>query len=866
MKVIGQNYRVQSMRRACYLWSTLCIYPLVLLIGLSVVTDHQAWSKPKALSEISTQELDDFRQRLTSASERIIESPTPPPHYLRRRWEWMRAQGKLPKYRDADEDVKRLLEDPEKAEMLRQLQRELWSMLGQGGESPLYESPQERDQRSAQMDLETRGTPTLPGYTHEFIPAVYPHKRMTSWNHVKDNGSLQVKIGGLTEIEPLKQSNISQCVSGSMSKYPSVYTPLTLGRDVWIDVKQFDLSCFRRQCARSGSECFLGVFSLKDWVDFKRPRGVASVSPEQSLITLSGEGDLVLSQDDAGNFYLSTTQGNALRLLKEIVLPISAPSAYFSGSWSSSSEISSLSPHPDLQLPIGLRREALSLAAKLGFDANHSYEELLFKLADWFRAFSPGTPPQLQGSVYHQLTLSQVGVCRHRSYAFLVTARALGIPTRYVTNQVHAFVEVLDPLNRWRRVDLGGEGVAPESDELTQDFASALNTPHLSFKPDDGLPRPKPYLDAIQRANQTQADLSSQRSSTLSPERSGLAETTSIQSGPNQDAALTASTKLNDQGDAAQKTQRPQDNSSPHRAVSASGQSITPSMNQLDGRSPNDDLRPSGETSTDVSSSSDLSERSNKAILTESDASKTRDLQPTSREINPTSLTRDQGDDQDRSEISEGTVVSGEEMSEEMSEGRGQPKSRDSAHKTGPSSDSADSSLTQQKSDLGGVGLDDHRRSRCSDQPQVSALSTDHKRSIDTKRALQLLHQLIEDRARRSSGNLSRLTDLKPRDGAPTIKVKLHKGKKLNRCSWVTLSGQVKRRRSPRYPPRGSKVIAALQSISGGYILHGWGTVSRRGRFRFKAQAPLDMNVGSYQLFVYFPQQRGWQASWSAVK
>jgi hypothetical protein len=285
-------------------------------------------------------------------------------------------------------------------------------------------------------------------------------------------------------------------------------------------------------------------------------------------------------------------------------------------------------------------------------------------------------------------------------------------------------------------------------------------------------------------------------------------------------------------------------------------------MNQSAHRSPNDDLRPSGEPSTDVSDSSDLSHRSDQATLSESSASKTHDLKPTSREVNPaTSATHDQVTDQVSTEASEETEVSeGTEVSEEeMSEGQDQLNSHASSQKK-------DSSSTQPRSDLEGVHLDDHRRSRCPDQPQIPALSTDHKRSTDTKHALQLLHQLIEDRARRSIGDLSRLTDLKPRDGAPTIKVKLHKGKKLNRCSWVTLSGQIKKRRSPRYPPRGSKVIAALQSISGGYILHGWGTVSRRGRFRFKAQAPLNMNVGSYQLFVYFPQQRGWQASWSAVK
>ena len=52
------------------------------------------------------------------------------------------------------------------------------------------------------------------------------------------------------------------------------------------------------------------------------------------------------------------------------------------------------------------------------------------------------------------------GVCRHRAYAFLVTAQSLGIPTRLVENEAHAWVEVHDG-TLWRRIDLGGAGRLP---------------------------------------------------------------------------------------------------------------------------------------------------------------------------------------------------------------------------------------------------------------------------------------------------------------------------------------------------------------------------------------------------------------------
>jgi transglutaminase-like putative cysteine protease len=33
------------------------------------------------------------------------------------------------------------------------------------------------------------------------------------------------------------------------------------------------------------------------------------------------------------------------------------------------------------------------------------------------------------------------GVCRHRAYAFVIVAQALGIPARFVQNEAHAWVE-----------------------------------------------------------------------------------------------------------------------------------------------------------------------------------------------------------------------------------------------------------------------------------------------------------------------------------------------------------------------------------------------------------------------------------------
>jgi hypothetical protein len=77
-------------------------------------------------------------------------------------------------------------------------------------------------------------------------------------------------------------------------------------------------------------------------------------------------------------------------------------------------------------------------------------------MTEYFRSFAPSEePPPASGDIYLDLALSRKGVCRHRAFAFLVTALHAGIPTRLVHNEAHAWVEVKDDRS-WHRLDLGG--------------------------------------------------------------------------------------------------------------------------------------------------------------------------------------------------------------------------------------------------------------------------------------------------------------------------------------------------------------------------------------------------------------------------
>jgi hypothetical protein len=98
----------------------------------------------------------------------------------------------------------------------------------------------------------------------------------------------------------------------------------------------------------------------------------------------------------------------------------------------------------------------------------------------YFRAFTPSEDlPRGTDDVYLDLALSQKGVCRHRAFAFLVTALGLGIPARMVVNEAHAWVEVQGERS-WQRIDLGGAAGAIE--EKVSDARPAYQPPAEPFE------------------------------------------------------------------------------------------------------------------------------------------------------------------------------------------------------------------------------------------------------------------------------------------------------------------------------------------------------------------------------------------------
>jgi hypothetical protein len=157
--------------------------------------------------------------------------------------------------------------------------------------------------------------------------------------------------------------------------------------------------------------------------------------------------------DTAGNwfFHAPSLVGKA-----RLILRVAAPRGALSPEFVATSYVSLAQALP--AVPAMVSRAVEPILAQIGVSRALSPTDAVRVLIGYFRSFLPSSQYIEQASgraLYEQLTLTRKGVCRHRAYAFVVTALVLGIPARFVHNEAHAWVEVFDG-QLWHRVDLGG--------------------------------------------------------------------------------------------------------------------------------------------------------------------------------------------------------------------------------------------------------------------------------------------------------------------------------------------------------------------------------------------------------------------------
>jgi hypothetical protein len=289
-------------------------------------------------------------------------------------------------------------------------------------------------------DRDTR-RPKVENYDDPFTPATAPFKRLRAYDWVDNDYSLRVRDKSLRAIP----------VGGSVN---------------------------------AGDEPFYGDMS----VDLLpgQPVRIPTVGPGARVLRMHAQPEVAVEvlHDGADNWFVRGTQRTRVRLVMEIAISRdtfgreygdvdwtvldaldvnrAALAAGFRTAAGAADRLGFASPgSPGARLHEAAFNE---VAQAIGISRAMRPREVVRKMVDYFRSFAPSDePPSGRQDIYLDLALSKKGVCRHRSFAFLVTALGIGIPARMVVNEAHAWVEVFDS-KLWHRIDLGGAAANLENE------------------------------------------------------------------------------------------------------------------------------------------------------------------------------------------------------------------------------------------------------------------------------------------------------------------------------------------------------------------------------------------------------------------
>jgi hypothetical protein len=289
---------------------------------------------------------------------------------------------------------------------------------------PILGQPGAWAHRSHTVVIDREIGPEPPGerrYVDVFSPSIFPYKRMAAFDSVRSDETLAVSTPRLRPLQSAPPTRGSQVFDGSL---------------------------------------------VIDWIP-NRWIPIPSAGADGRLVRYSVEPAIPIefAMDGADNWFVRSPSGGRHRL----EFTTAVPSFYLAGDPTEGLQSNVLtSDEPRALLSTvrpDLRASGRKLLDRIGVRHVRYLSPLLLTLVDYFRSFKVGavddTLPR-SGSSYRDLAFGKQGVCRHRAFAFVITALVAGIPARYVENELHVFVEVYIPRRGWRRIDLGGATVDVE--------------------------------------------------------------------------------------------------------------------------------------------------------------------------------------------------------------------------------------------------------------------------------------------------------------------------------------------------------------------------------------------------------------------
>lgn len=264
-------------------------------------------------------------------------------------------------------------------------------------------------------DRDTR-RPNVEHYDDPFSPSTAPFKRLRAYDDFDERYTLRVANQALATMTP----------AGSVG---------------------------------AGDEPFYGDISVDLIPD--QPVRIPTVGPGARILRMhtNPTQQVEVQRDGAENWFVRGRERARVRLIVELAIPRATfGSAFADASWNELGRHMRFTPRAN-QLAAFQK-----VAQAIGISQAMRPREVLRKMVEYFRSFEPSdNPPHGEDDIYLDLALSKKGVCRHRAFAFLVTAIHMGLPSRMVVNEAHAWVEVFDG-KLWHRIDLGGAAANLEND------------------------------------------------------------------------------------------------------------------------------------------------------------------------------------------------------------------------------------------------------------------------------------------------------------------------------------------------------------------------------------------------------------------
>ena len=293
-----------------------------------------------------------------------------------------------------------------------------------GGEPVLGAGGFAADRQTTMTPDGNTGPDSTLHYVSVFNPDVVPFKRMSALDTVGDDYTLRIAPRALAEL------TVGGTTDRSRDRFwGSMLIKLTPGQDV----------------------------------------ALPSVAPDMRILSYEIKPPIAVrfAKDGADNFYVRSDESAAAGTYRLVFLA-DADAGYFApslptGARYTPARVADKAPREIRPvLPDRAMRQARRTLDHLGVDATMDLSYVFNALIRHFRGFQAKPLPASSGDIYRDLCDSQAGVCRHRAFAFMITANALGIPTRFVENEAHAFVEVWFPERGWQRIDLGGAALRME--------------------------------------------------------------------------------------------------------------------------------------------------------------------------------------------------------------------------------------------------------------------------------------------------------------------------------------------------------------------------------------------------------------------